>query len=65
MLSCTGVQQNRTNDVSTAEQTNGPRLPGANPPGLSLLVNLQVCGTEHIGGIMEPKETVQVPVEIF
>ena len=59
------VKEDGPHHVPAPEEADGAGLPGADPPGLAVLVQLQPGGGEHKGGVAEPQGPVQVPVEVL
>ena len=60
-----GVHQHGTDDITAAEQADGVADPGADPPGVAVLVDLKGRLVEHIGGVVEAQMAVQVAAEVL
>ena len=58
-----GVHQHGPLDVRAAEQADGLDHPGGDPPGVAALVDLELRGGEHHGGVVEAQVAVNIPVQ--
>ena len=65
VLAGDGVHQHGADDVRAAEEAHGAGHPGADPPGIALLVDLKGGGVEDIGGVAEPQVAVEVAGEVL
>ena len=58
-----GVHQNGPLDIRAAKQADGLYHPGGDPPGMAALVDLELRGGEHHGGVMEAQMAVDIPIQ--